>query len=120
MRDLARKIAMSRRERESSYGLGCLFVILSALIFITVNDSAQTEAADLYFRGLKRGAILVRFAPLLPLITWLLVFYLPIGKRLPLVGLRAIRRIPVLYRCLILWAAWILLGILLGICLSPK
>jgi hypothetical protein len=100
--------------RESSNILGCFFVFLSLLIFITVSDMALVTAVHLHRVAFAGEANVVRFAPLSCLIAWLMVFHLPIGKRLRLAPLRRLRRISALGRHFLLWAVLILLFIWVG------
>jgi succinate dehydrogenase/fumarate reductase cytochrome b subunit len=107
-------------ERESLNALGCFFLLVSVVVFFTVNDLAQPAAAALHFRGLTCEGNAVRFAPFFVLTAWLLVFHLPIGKRLRLARLRAVRHILAIYRYLILWIALSLVGVVSATWLSPR
>ncbi len=103
------------RQREPLEGLGCLLFIVSSWVFL----SALVFAASAVHRpgedlGFSHEALVVfEHVPVsCLLVAWLSLFHIPIGKRLRLTRLRALRRAPAIIRHGILWAALILLCLL--------
>ncbi len=86
---------------------GCVLPFVSFLIFYAFQDQATVDWAVLRHRWPRWEAGIVACAPLFCLIVWLLVFQVPIGNRLRLAPLRAVRRIPALARHAALWVALI-------------
>jgi hypothetical protein len=113
------RLLQRQREHEPLEGLGCLLFILSTIVFLGAIDFVATVARRLRVDiGLSHEAEVVFLClPLFCLIGWLALFHLPIGKRLKLARLRALRRVPALVRHGVLWTALMLLCLLCQIVL---
>ena len=98
--------AVSQREHVSPRS-GCLLPFVSLVILLLLQEVTLADSIALRRGGLAWLATVVQFAPHVCLIAWLVIFYVPIGRRLRLAPLRAVRRIPASARHLVLWVALI-------------
>jgi hypothetical protein len=109
------RLRQHQREREPLEGLGCLLFIVSSTVLLGALDFLANEARRL--RLSHEAEVAFWCLPLFCLIAWLAIFHLPIGKRLPIAWLRALRRAPALVRHGVLWTALMLLCLLCQIVL---
>jgi hypothetical protein len=88
-------------------GSGCFLPFVSFLVFYTLHDMAVSDLMPSWHGGPRWVPLVIASAPLFCLGAWLIVFHAPIGNRLGLAPLRAIRRISAPARHLVLWVALI-------------